>query len=637
MRALAVLPVILFHAGFDMFSGGYVGVDVFFVISGYLITSILVAELEADDFSISRFYERRARRILPALFFVMFACVPFAYVLMTPDQLIDFSQSILAVTFFSSNILFWLESGYFAPAAELKPLLHTWSLAVEEQYYVLFPIFLYLMWRFGRRPVLWAVVAIAVASLLLTEWGWRNAPGATFYLAPTRVWELLIGSICAFLTVGREPRSSNLLGVLGLALIVFSIFAFDANTPFPSVYALVPVIGTALIILFAAKGTWAGRLLSLRFFVGVGLISYSAYLWHQPLFAFARISSFGEPDHALMAALAAVALLLAWGTWWFVEQPFRKRGNGLIETRRGVFVASGAFGAVLVCFGLAGHLGDGFEGRFSETYREIVARSQPVNHTCENGQSCLIGDEEGAVSGIAFVGDSHMGRYAYLVNEVFEERGLKAQLLYDGWCAPLLEWRPAVVGRCGGPVGDAYQARLQDLLKDEAIHTVVLAAEWANYTTGVRHGRSAIAFDFALDDVQNEEVSRNAEEFLAAIEHTVDELKAAGKRIIVIGPVPEYDFDVAKAALHLFRFGRSDPDAFALEKQAYLDRNRDVFRGFETMDDRGELVDVWPILCSAEMCRPVTEEGFPLYSDSNHLVREGMTGIVEAVLDRLDL
>ena len=370
LRAIAVLPVILFHAGFSVFSGGYVGVDVFFVISGYLITSILISELEQGKFSIARFYERRARRILPALFVVMLACLPFAYMWMLPTQLKDFAQSLVAVVFFGSNILFWRESGYFGADAELKPLLHTWSLAVEEQYYLLFPVFLLLAWRFGRNKVFWSVVVIAAISLLLAEWGWRNKPSANFYLAPTRAWELLAGSICAFLTVGRTLKSNNMLSAIGLAAIIFAIFGFGESTPFPSVYALVPVVGTALIILFGRQGTWVAKLLSMRAFVGIGLISYSAYLWHQPLFAFARLHSLTEPSHVLMGALAIAALLLAWGTWRWVEQPFRKRANPVLITRRSVFVVSGTVGAVFLALGLAGHF-------LSEQLREVWIRSHP--------------------------------------------------------------------------------------------------------------------------------------------------------------------------------------------------------------------------------------------------------------------
>ena len=248
LRALAVVPVILFHAGFELFSGGFVGVDVFFVISGYLITTILIEDLENKRFSLVSFYERRARRILPALFFVMFVCIPFAWMWMLPIQMKDFSQSLVAVSLFASNVLFWRKSGYFDAAAEEKPLLHTWSLAVEEQYYVLFPIFLILAWRFGKNRVFWMIVVMAAISLLLSEWGWRNKATANFYLAPTRAWELFAGSIAAFIVQKNGVQKNNFLALLGLAAIIFSIFAYDESTPFPSVYALVPVLGVVLLV-----------------------------------------------------------------------------------------------------------------------------------------------------------------------------------------------------------------------------------------------------------------------------------------------------------------------------------------------------------------------------------------------------
>ncbi len=281
LRALAVLPVILFHAGFELFNGGFVGVDVFFVISGYLITTILIEDIENKQFSIVNFYERRVRRILPALLFVMLCCIPFAWVWMLPAQMKDFSQSLVAVSLFISNILFWRESGYFEIAIENKPLLHTWSLSVEEQFYVLFPIFLFFAWRLGKSRVFRMIIIFAAISLALSEWGWRNSAAANFYLAPTRAWELFAGSMAAFIVQRRGVEKNNLLALLGLAAIIFSVFAYDEATPFPSVYALVPVLGVVLLVLYANKETFAAKLLSIRVLVGIGLISYSAYLWHS--------------------------------------------------------------------------------------------------------------------------------------------------------------------------------------------------------------------------------------------------------------------------------------------------------------------------------------------------------------------
>ncbi|NRP25223.1 O-acetyltransferase OatA [Aliiroseovarius sp. xm-m-379] len=635
LRAVAVLPVILFHAGFSVFSGGYVGVDVFFVISGYLITSILIAELEQGNFSIARFYERRARRILPALFVVMFACLPFAYMWMLPSQLKDFAQSLVAVVFFASNVLFWREDGYFAAAAELKPLLHTWSLAVEEQYYLLFPIFLLVLWRFGRQRVFWSVVAVAVLSLLLAEWGWSNKPSANFYLAPTRAWELLAGSICAFMTVGRAQRSSNVLSALGLALIVFAIFAYNNSTPFPSVYTLVPVVGTALVILFAAQDTWTARLLSLRGFVGIGLISYSAYLWHQPLFAFARLRSLTEPSHLLMAALAVASLLLAWATWYWVEQAFRKRANPLLVTRRSVFATSGALGAVFVAVGLAGHVGKGFEWRFTGEQQAILLRGQPVSYGCEQMRGCIMGDANGDFSGIAFVGDSHMGRYAYLLNEEMAEQNLHAILVSKGWCAPLLYWRSSVIERCGGENAEEFERAFEELLSDNDVKIVVLGAEWGMYTTGYRHGSEAIAYDFTFDEMKNASVSENPHQFNLALVRTITDLREAGKEIIIVGPVPEYRFDVPSAALRLSMLGSRDFTNYLQQREEYERRNADVFKAFEVNDVGDRYIDVWSIMCGSQTCSPFTVDGFPLYNDDNHLVREGMQHVVDEIMRRL--
>ena len=224
LRALAVIPVIFFHAGFQVFSGGFVGVDVFFVISGYLITTIIISDIENKSFSLANFWARRARRILPELFFVMLACIPFAFMWMLPVEMKSFSSSLIAVSLFLSNILFWQESGYFAATADEKPLLHTWSLAIEEQYYVLFPIFLLFAWRLGKNKVFIMIVILATISFLLSEWGWRNKPNANFYFAPTRAWELFAGSVAAFITQNESAQKNNALSLLGASAIIFSIF-----------------------------------------------------------------------------------------------------------------------------------------------------------------------------------------------------------------------------------------------------------------------------------------------------------------------------------------------------------------------------------------------------------------------------
>ena len=364
LRALAVIPVILFHGGFEWLSGGYIGVDIFFVISGYLITSIILKEKEAGTFSLARFYERRARRILPALFFILLVCLPFAWFWLLPHQLEDFGKSIVAVALFGSNILFWKESDYFATDAELLPLLHTWSLAVEEQFYMIFPLIMILFWMLGKRWLVAIISLIALFSLGLTEWGWRHFPEANFYLIPTRAWELMIGALLAFyLSHYEQPKGiiSHLGSLTGFVLIVSAIFFLDKSMPFPSFYALAPTIGTALIILFATPETLIHRLLSLKFIVGIGLVSYSAYLWHQPLFAFARIRSIDEPSLWLISVLSITALVLAYLSWRFIEQPFRNKHR---FTRKQIFTSSVISSLMFIGVGTALIVSDGAMFRF---------------------------------------------------------------------------------------------------------------------------------------------------------------------------------------------------------------------------------------------------------------------------------
>lgn len=366
LRAIAVVPVVLFHAGASWFGGGFVGVDIFFVISGYLITTILLAEKEAGTFSIIRFYERRARRILPALFCVMLVSLPFAWFWMLPYQLKEFSQSLLAVSTFVSNILFWKQSGYFDASAELKPLLHTWSLAVEEQYYVLFPVLLMLMWRIGKLGRLGfkvLFIAIAVVSLGFAQWVVAEDSAFAFYLLPTRGWELLIGALIPVLWSTKcsdvtSLRLRQVMSMAGFFLLIYAIFRFNKHTPFPSVYALVPTIGAALILRFGDEQTIVGRLLSHRWLVGIGLVSYSAYLWHQPILAFFKIET-GNLELAswMLIPYLVLVVVLAYVSYRFVEKPFRSRDK---VTRHQVFLMAFVGTSIFILLGFFGVTTNGY-------------------------------------------------------------------------------------------------------------------------------------------------------------------------------------------------------------------------------------------------------------------------------------
>jgi peptidoglycan/LPS O-acetylase OafA/YrhL len=363
LRAIAVSAVIAFHAGFDSFAGGFIGVDVFFVISGYLITSLIIADCERGQFSFADFYERRARRILPALLVVMAVTIPGAWALLSPHDFARFSESVAAVPLFSSNILFWKESGYFDIDSQLKPLIHTWSLGVEEQFYLFFPPLLLVLYAFGRgRPVLvtgLTLIASFAAAVTLVH----VKPSAAFFLLPTRAWELLSGSMVA-LTYGstwdpaRHSRVRDVLAVAGLGAILVSVFVFDKDTLFPGWSALLPVAGTVLVIACSRSANGVGRLLSSRAMVGLGLVSYSAYLWHQPLFAFAHYSGVSPSDVQVFALLVAATLALSIASYHWVERPFRDRSR---FSRRTIFSIAATASALLVAMGIFGAETKGFE------------------------------------------------------------------------------------------------------------------------------------------------------------------------------------------------------------------------------------------------------------------------------------
>jgi peptidoglycan/LPS O-acetylase OafA/YrhL len=384
LRALAVLPVIFFHAGLKLFGGGFVGVDVFFVISGYLITSIILSELEKGTFCFKSFYERRARRILPVLFFVMLCSIPFAWLLLPPSELVSFSKSLIAVPLFISNFFFLSDGNYFESAAELKPLLHTWSLAVEEQYYFFFPIFLVFCWRWSRRFSLIAIVVVALFSLIAAQIGSFYHPLYNFYLLPSRLWEIAIGAIIAFYA-GKTSQSSTpliarqFLSAFGAVFIVASVAVFDKTFPFPSLYALVPTLGTALILLFGHPDTLIGRVLAFRPLVFIGLISYSAYLWHQPVLAFSR-HYFATMSTTTTVTMLLGVFLLSSLTWRFVEQPFRQRN---IISRKTLWISCLAFTLFFISFGYGSNLFFSTLSKhdFEEKLAEILTRSKAIYFT----------------------------------------------------------------------------------------------------------------------------------------------------------------------------------------------------------------------------------------------------------------
>ncbi len=375
LRTIAILPVILFHAGLSVFGGGYVGVDIFFVISGYLITTILLRELDKGDFSILRFYERRIRRVLPALFVVMAATIPFAWFLLLPNAFVDYGKSLIAVPTFVSNILFWSERGYFGAAAELKPLVHTWSLAVEEQFYIFFPPLLAFLFARGKGLLRTVLAVLFVVSLAASWYLTRLHFDTGFYLPFSRIWELLTGAFCAMF-LARRPGFTGPMGAalsaVGLGLILYAIFIYTNKTVFPGIAAVIPVAGAALIILSRPEGNPVHRLLSTRPFVLIGLISYSLYLWHQPIFTYLRHIGY-EGSRAPLLSLPVV-FLLSWLSYRFVETPVRR--NRTIDRER-IFTAAAIGSLAFIIIGAVIVFNRGFEARYDP--RDVAIMHQYEN------------------------------------------------------------------------------------------------------------------------------------------------------------------------------------------------------------------------------------------------------------------
>lgn len=644
LRALAIIPVILFHAGFSLFGGGFVGVDVFFVISGFLITQILIEDIENKRFSIISFYERRARRILPALFVVMLACIPFAWILMLPSQMKDFAQSLVAVSLFASNILFWRESGYFDLAAEYKPLLHTWSLSVEEQYYVLFPVLLIFAWRYGKKRVFYSISIMAIVSLTLTEWGWRNQAIANFYLAPTRAWELLAGSMAALVISIYGVKKSNLLGLIGLAAICLSVFYYDSTTPFPSIYTLVPVIGAVLCVLYADRGTFVAKLLSSKGIVGIGLISYSTYLWHQPLFAFARIYLV-SPSSYTMAILTILSFGLAYLSWKFIEAPFR---NKKAVSRLAVLVFSMG-GLVFYCtLGVYGHIKNGIYERYPETAAEILRSDmnmfensvrfcwEALQVSTSIESACSLGSISEDKS-FALIGDSHAGALQEALSNAALERGLGGIGLSYRSCPPLANAKDTV--------NDETCTNLRHaIFSEQGIkslpHTVVVSARWALLIERERYLNDSDVRENGGEwiwSLNSDGVSDYSEDMKNEIIKSLNLIVSSGRNLIIVYPIPEMGWEIpthlARSILERGSVAKFDA---SVGIDSFFQRNEAAFAALDMVGGEGftgTVARVYPheILCEQRCLAHFN--GIPLYFDDDHLSKFGADLIVPEILD----
>ncbi len=631
LRAIAVLPVVLYHAGLS-FEGGYVGVDIFFVISGFLITRILNDEMEAGRFSILAFYERRARRILPALFAMLGICgLLGAYALM-PLEFAMLGKAAFATLLFGSNFYFWDRgSDYFGPHLERDPLLHTWSLGVEEQFYILFPLLLFGLHRWYRGRMVHAVAGLVGLSFLVSVVAVQILPVTTFYLLPTRAWELGVGALLALATLPKASRAvREALCYLAVGALGASILLYDRSTPFPGLAAAPPVLA-AVAILFVSQsgGSSVTRLLSARPLVWIGLISYSLYLWHWPVLVFLKIVRGTDMvGSGFQLAAVLVSIALAWLSWRFIEQPFRSRER---IPGRAIVTYSVAGGAILAAGAAATIAGNGFPARFDARLQALIAPATDIvpcpGERLANGY-CRVG-APAVQPTFAMWGDSHARALAPAAAEAARRLGIAGIVIATEACPPL-----AGVSRPDDPMCLAANSRfIRYLATAPEIGTIVLTGRWAVWQSGQRpRWETGPPPPRLVDGATLNHGQPVSGIFRRRLNQTIGVL--GNRRIVLVGGVPEIGWDVPRQTFAHARFtAPMPPPPSAIQIRARLEPANRIFRDAAARP-RVEFADPTSILCQ-DHCR-LFDGGIPIYVEDDHLsaaaARKYIAPMFESVL-----
>lgn len=660
VRAIAVLLVILFHFGVPGFSGGFIGVDVFFVLSGYLISSVIFSQLENQRFSFTEFYFRRIRRLFPAYFAVMACTFAVAYFVMLPFDFREFGQSLAASAVYISNILFYREAGYFDTASHLKPLLHTWSLSVEEQFYIVFPVVAWLTARFSRRSWFLLFGALTLMSFFAAIFYIEQDVSAVFYLYPFRAWEMFLGTILAtnYIPHIRSVNWRKALALVGLCLIAIPSYFYDGSTLFPGMAALAPCIGTCLLIHTCMKHDgWVSDALASRVPVFIGKISYSLYLWHWPVFvlyAYTRNGVLTPLDIVLLGVVTAIAAVL---TWRFIETPFRSGKVLFSDKKWAVFSATAALSALAILAGYYLHATNGAPQRLSGKTAEFASRANDLFgdlSTCENvGNArfpelsyCPIGSPFDASSYTLIWGDSHGGAYNPGYMTLVENIEHDAFLAWEGGCPPVLNLNKdesvsskKIDDRC------AIRNRVvYDLIKeDERINAVILVGRWSYYINGGGVGEDAEnKITIWPDGAEPGSVEDEAKYFVMTFMETLEQLSNLGKKVFVVEQAPEFvDFSARQLAISLMT-GSSDFDRDVKEKtvMTYDDvlLRQDVMqKALDEAESRGlaTIIRTHHYFCDDSKCSLMFGET-PVFYDNNHISSYGAVKINDMFSPVLD-
>ncbi len=628
LRALAVIPVVLFHAGYDWISGGFVGVDIFFVISGFLISSILIREMNAGTFTFARFYERRVRRIVPALLTVLFATLVAGYFLLLPEEYVDLGKAAAAALGFVPNVYYWSTSStYFGIDIATLPLLHTWSLGIEEQFYIFFPLLLVAL-RKLRGLLLLALVlgALFAVSLAANLWMVNNDPRFSFYMLPTRAWELLAGVLLSLgvLAPVRHRLAANLLALAGLLLILLPMVLLDDKSVFPGLNAVYPVLGAALLIHSnAAVETWVAWLLGRKVFVYVGTISYSLYLWHWPIVLYTKML-WDTPDNKPL--IVALSVLCASLSYYFVEGRYRNRRSAP-EHRPGRLGELAGVAAVLALMMTTLVLTHGLPARMPAAVSAVI--DNPANHAAHDDcqafastQSdreawrCRLGVEDAEPRFLVW-GDSHAGAVAYALGLAAKKLGVAGVNIWTGGCRPLLG-----VFREGKPRCLDFNREVRRYIEAHpSIEQVYLAGYWRVPVSGEGYDNN----NFLIMDQQTRSVStdENARVFIRGLQRTMHSL--AGRQVFLIQDVPEIGAQFGKSVVSLL--ARQVWTHQEAPRGQYFDERADVFEEkfrelLTRMPNPPVYIRIRPRLCPDKQC-PLQSGNTLIYSDGDHLSRYG--------------
>ena len=625
LRAIAVIAVVLFHFGIPGFSGGFVGVDIFFVISGFLITSIIWNQRQAGCFSFVDFWARRARRILPALFVMIIVVLAVGWFLLAPKDYEELGRSVRYQVMFVSNLLFMRQEGYFDVASDLKPLLHTWSLAVEEQFYIVFPLLLTVL---SSRLKHWrlALFGVLLVSFGLSVWAVAHHPEKAFFLLPMRAWELLAGAMLSVAPRGNwrlTPMGAQIVSLGGLGLILLAVFCYDKSTPFPGAAALLPTLGVvALIWSNGHRQTLVGGLLGSRVLVGLGLISYSWYLWHWPVFVFSSYASVDEPGLFDISGLILLSLVLGYLSWRFVETPFRERR--LLAGRRQILLAAGVGVLVLGLAGQALRWTNGLPWRLPDQalqyakgkeWRPELMRCLANDKTPDDKLFCHYGTQASTASKALVWGDSHATALIPVFNDGAQKHGVSVILASSPGCIPVegLEFDQTCA---------RFNRRVEQALKPQSVGDVVLVARWSLYLYGDAKGDLGHALRNSSGRYERASVEQRLAEGLRA---TVRKLRDGGHRVWLVKEAPLQQFSPPYRLSRLAMLHRPTDDVGLavtehFKRQAFISQ---LFAQIAAANSGVTVVDPAPALCdSSGLCR-VELNGHSLYTDDNHLSEIG--------------